>query len=183
MAKKGEPGLAENSDLPARHVACRIEPGNGETEFILRPYTSADQDAAIALWLAAWQAAYPQIDFAARLAWWRDHWRKLTEAAKIVIAVDARGAARGAMIGFVTVEPATHYLDQLVVAPDRWGTAVGAALVGQAKRLSPDFIDLDVNADNGRALGFYKKHGFVVSGDGVNALSGRPVHHMRWRGA
>jgi len=162
---------------------CRSKPGNDANEFMLRPYAPADDDAAMALWLAAWQKTYPQIDFAARLPWWRDHWRKLADSATIVVAVEAGGADRGKIIGFVTVEPATHYLDQLVVAPDYWGKAVGTALIGQARQLSPGFIDLDVNTDNARALGFYRKHGFVVTGDGVNALSGRPVHHLRWRGA
>jgi putative acetyltransferase len=149
--------------------------------FTLRPYANADADAAIALWLATWQATYPQIDFAARLSWWREHWRKLTASATIAVAVAAQDGRSEKMIGFVTIEPHTHYLDQLVVAPEYWGKAVAAALIAEAKRLSPDFIDLDVNTDNARALGFYRKHGFVVIGDGVNASSGRPVHHLRWR--
>ena len=32
-----------------------------------------------------------------------------------------------------------------------------------------------------RAISFYRKDGFVITGDGVNALSGRAVHHMSWR--
>ena len=87
------------------------------------------------------------------------------------------------MIGFVTIEPHTHYLDQLVVAPQFWGHAVAAALMAQAKQISPDFIDLDVNTDNARALAFYKKQGFAVTGEGVNAFSGRPIYHLRWRRA
>jgi putative acetyltransferase len=160
---------------------CRVKPGNDESVFYLRPYTPADEEAAIALWLATWQATYPQIDFATRLDWWREHWRKLAAAAKITIAVDAQGGSSEKIIGFVTIEPHTHYLDQLVVAPDYWGQAVAVALIAEAKRLAGDFIDLDVNTDNARALGFYRKHGFVITGDGVNTLSGRPVHHLRWR--
>jgi putative acetyltransferase len=38
----------------------------------LRPYDPRDEDAAVALWLRTWQAAYPAIDFAARLGWWRE---------------------------------------------------------------------------------------------------------------
>ena len=41
----------------------------------LRPYAAADEDAAIALWQRTWQAAYPDIDFAARVEWWRRRWR------------------------------------------------------------------------------------------------------------
>ncbi len=39
----------------------------------------------------------------------------------------------GAMIGFVTVDPHTLYLDQIVVAPEHWGSGVGAALIAEAK--------------------------------------------------
>jgi putative acetyltransferase len=143
----------------------------------LRRYDARDEDAAIALWLRTWQAAYPQLDFAERLAWWRERWRdELVPAAEIMIA-----EAGGEIIGFVTVDPRTLYLDQIVVAPEQWGSGVGAALVAEAKRRSPMGLDLDVNIDNARAIRFYAKHGFVISGAGVNPISGKPVHRMRWR--
>ena len=143
----------------------------------LRRYEAGDEAAAIALWLRIWQAAYPQLDFAARLDWWRERWRtELVPSAAIVIA-----EAAGEMIGFVTVDPRTLYLDQLVVAPPRWGSGVAAALIAAAKRLSPTGLDLDVNTDNARAIRFYGKEGFVVSGKGVNPVSGKPLHRMTWR--
>ncbi len=143
----------------------------------LRRYETRDEAAAIALWLRSWQAAYPQLDFAARLDWWRERWRsELVPSATIVIA-----EAAGEMIGFVTVDPRTLYLDQLVVAPQRWGSGAGAALIAEAKRLSPAGLDLDVNTDNARAIRFYGREGFVVSGAGVNPISGKPVHRMSWR--
>jgi len=148
----------------------------------LRPYAARDEEEAIALWLRSWQAAYPQLDFAARLDWWRRRWRdELVPAAQIVIAEEATAGGAPRMIGFVTVDPATLYLDQLVVAPERWRGGVGAALVAQAKRLSPRGLDLDVNTDNARALGFYATQGFLISGSGVNPISGKPVHRMSWR--
>jgi putative acetyltransferase len=145
--------------------------------FDLRPYRPSDEDASVALWLRAWTAAYPEMDFAERLDWWRERWRsELLPAASVVIAEEA-----DTMVGFVTVDPRTLYLDQLVVAPERWRSGVGAALVGEAKRLSPHGLDLHVNIDNARALSFYAKHGFVISGADVNPISGRPVHRMSWR--
>jgi putative acetyltransferase len=85
------------------------------------------------------------------------------------------------MIGFVTVEPNTLYLDQIVVAPERWGTGVAQALIAEAKRISPKGLDLDVNTDNARAIRFYEKYGFAISGAGKNPLSGKPIHCMSWR--
>jgi putative acetyltransferase len=146
------------------------------TGFKLRPYAAADEDAAIDLWLRTWQQAYPAIDFATRLAWWRERWRtELVPQAQIVVA-----ESEGGMIGFVTVDPQTLYLDQIVVAPEAWGSNAGEALLGEARRLSPRGLDLQVNQDNARAIKFYEKHGFVITGDDKNA-SGRATYWMKWR--
>jgi putative acetyltransferase len=145
--------------------------------FTLRPYAPADEDAAIELWRRTWQQAYPRIDFTARLDWWRQRWRdELVPAATITVA-----EAGGKMIGFVTVDPRTFDLDQIVVAPETWGMGVATALMAEAKRISPAGLDLHVNTDNTRAISFYEKHGFVISGEAINWRSGAPVHKMSWR--
>jgi putative acetyltransferase len=143
----------------------------------LRAYAAADEDAAVELWQRSWQEAYPDIDFAARVGWWRERWQnELVPQAKIVVA-----EMDGVMEGFVTVDPKTGYLDQIVVAPEFWGSNVAALLLDAGKRLSPARLDLLVNKDNGRAIAFYEKNGFSLAGDGVNPVSGRPVFRMRWR--
>ena len=145
--------------------------------FTLRRYRASDEDAAIALWQRTWQAAYPHIDFAARVEWWRQRWRaELVPTAAIAVAENA-----GKIIGFVTVDPRSLYLDQLVAAPEHWGSGLGAALIAEAQRLSPAGLDLDVNVDNARAIGFYAKQGFAITGAGKNPISGKPVHRMSWR--
>jgi putative acetyltransferase len=145
--------------------------------FTLRPYRPEDEDAAIALWQETWQQAFPSIDFAARLTWWRERWRgELVPNAAIMVAEQA-----GELIGFVTID-ANNYLDQLVVAPDRWGSELGNMLVNEAKRLSPDRITLLVNTDNTRAIRFYERNGFVNAGGDVNPTSGKPVLRMEWKG-
>jgi putative acetyltransferase len=145
--------------------------------FTLRPYTAADEDAAIELWRRTWQKHYPHIDFAARLPWWRERWRKeLVPVAKVVVAEQA-----GEIIGFVTVDPTNMYLDQLAVAPEYWGSGVALALLDEAKRISPNGLNLLVNKDNARAIRFYEKHGFVYDGEDKNPVSGIVVNRMRWR--
>ncbi len=145
--------------------------------FHLRPYRAEDEDAAIALWLKTWQQAYPSIDFAVRVPWWRARWRnELVPNAAIIVAEEA-----GELAGFVTID-AKGYLDQLVVTPDRWGSVLATRLVGEAKRLSPDRITLLVNTDNVRAIRFYERNGFVHAGEDVNPTSGRPVLRMEWKG-
>ena len=145
--------------------------------FRLRPYRAADEDTAIELWRRSWQVAYPHLDFAARLDWWRERWRnELVGTATIVL-----DEAGGEVVGFVTVDPRTLYLDQIVVAPEAWGSKIAGALLAEAKRLSPRGLDLKVNADNARAIRFYQKQGFVITGDATNPRSGAPIHTMAWR--
>jgi putative acetyltransferase len=142
----------------------------------LRPYRPDDEDALIELWLKTWREAYPSIDFAARVPWWRERWRnELVPNAEVIVAEDARSP-----VGFVTIDK-QGYLDQLVVAPDRWGSEIADALVNEAKRLSPDSITLLVNDDNARAIRFYERNGFVHAGKDVNPSSGRPVLKMMWK--
>lgn len=144
--------------------------------FHLRPYRAEDEDASIALWLRTWQLAYPSIDFAARLAWWRERWRnELVPNAAIVVAEQDQD-----QIGFVTID-GSGYLDQLVVSPDHWGSKLATALVDEAKRLSPCGVTLKVNADNNRAIRFYERNGFVHDGEDVNPSSKRLILKMAWK--
>jgi putative acetyltransferase len=146
-------------------------------DFQLRPYRAGDEDAAIALWQETWQQAYPEIDFAVRVAWWRERWRsELVPNAAIIVAEQ-----ENALVGFVTID-GQGYLDQLVVSPNRWGSDLANALVEEAKRLSPGGVTLLVNKDNARAIRFYERNGFVHAGEDVNPTSGRPVLKMAWKG-
>ena len=147
------------------------------TALALRPYSPTDEDDAIELWRHTWQQHYPHIDFAERVDWWRARWRnELVPAATVSVA-----EADGRMVGFVTVDPKTGYLDQIVVAPEAWGSGVATLLMDEARRISPVGLDLNVNADNARAIRFYEKQGFVDVGETVNEISGAPVRMMRWR--
>jgi len=142
----------------------------------LRAYTTADEAAAVELWRQTWQEAYPAIDFSARLDWWRERWRsELVPSTTITVA-----EAAGTLVGFVTVNRTTGYLDQIVVGSNHWGAGVAEMLLAEGKRLSPDGLALHVNQDNARAVRFYQKHGFGVAGEDVNPRSGAPVYLMKW---
>src|SRR5207249_7565011 len=139
-------------EILAKQMDARIKSGHDEcasmsTAFHLRPYRAEDEDAAIELWRQTWQQAYPSIDFAARVPWWRERWRnELVPNVAIIVAEQA-----DTLIGFVTID-LKGYLDQLVVSPTHWGSELGNALLDEAKRLSPDRITLLVNTDNARAI-------------------------------
>jgi putative acetyltransferase len=162
-------------------VDGRDKPGHDEgmtmSQITLRPYSADDEDAAIELWRRTWQQHYPQIDFNARVAWWRERWcNELVPLARIVLA-----ERDGTLSGFVTVDPKTMYLDQIVVAPEHWGSAIALALLDEAKRISPRGLELLVNKDNARAIRFYEKHAFAYAGEDKNPVSGKPVNRMAWR--
>ena len=125
----------------------------------LRPYAAADEDAAIELWRRTWQQAYPDIDFAARVAWWRERWRnELVPQATIVVA-----EMDGVLEGFVTVDPKTGYLDQIVVAPEFWGSNVAAHAARRRPSASRRRGSICWSTRTTPAPSrFYEKHGFVL---------------------
>ena len=143
----------------------------------IRSMQPADLQETLDVWVAAWQVAYPAIDFNARRGWTADRIAELerTGSRSLIALKD------GSIVGALVVNPETGYLDQIVVAADHQGSGVAEILLSEARRLSPTKLDLHVNQDNSRAIRFYQKHGFAISGEALNWRSGAPVHRMSWR--
>jgi putative acetyltransferase len=145
--------------------------------FSLRRYGESDWPALLALWIESWTQARPDIDFSARAPWLAELFASsLAAGAEIFVAEDAQGLA-----GFVLFDPARKWLEQIAVAPRGKGSGAAQALIGEAKAACPEGFGLDVNADNFRALAFYRREGFVQTGEGENPLSGRPKVILRWK--
>jgi putative acetyltransferase len=143
----------------------------------LRPFAPGDFEALADFWVAAWTATGIGIDFRARRPWLAEHIAGLLAAgADIVVACGHKGAP----VGFVTLDRATGYLDQLCVAPHAQGQGVARALLSEAKRRSRGRLELHVNAENPRARAFYARAGFAAIGEATSALSGRPTLRMEW---
>ncbi|MFM1728465.1 acetyltransferase [Prescottella soli] len=70
-------------------------------------------------------------------------------------------------------------LEMLFVADAQRGQGVGSALLRRAVADHPD-LHLDVNEQNPQAVGFYERHGFVVTGRSATDADGRPfpILHM-----
>ncbi len=146
-------------------------------DLIVRPMLPADLPETLDVWVAAWQAAYPAIDFEVRRGWTRDRIAELerTGSQSLVVLGDGR------ILGALVVNPDTGYLDQLVVATECQGRGIAEVLMAEARRLSPAGLDLHVNQDNARAVRFYEKQGFAITGEDKNPRSGAPVYTMSWR--
>jgi len=143
----------------------------------LRPYRADDLEPALDLWRRAWDRTMPEIDFGARLGWWRGRWsNELVPNNEIVIAEES-----GKPVGFVVIDKNSGYLDQIVVDPAFWGGGTARVLLDEAKRICPGGITLDVNQNNPRALRFYQREGFDISGTGTNPISGKPIYRCAWR--
>ena len=148
------------------------------TTIALRPPAPDERERLADLWVASWRATYRDIDFEARRAWFLDHLEKLEKVGgETICAFDDL-----TMLGFVVIDVTTGWLDQIAVDPDAFGSGCAKRLLDEARRLSPAGVTLDVNADNFRALRFYAREGFVKTGEGANAMSGRKTVSLEWRG-
>ncbi|PWB79454.1 MAG: GNAT family N-acetyltransferase [Methylocystaceae bacterium] len=130
------------------------------------------------MWVAAWRATYADIDFEARRDWLRAQILRLERDGAQTLCL-LQGAPP-TLAGFIVLDPGTHWLDQLCVHPSHFGTGAAKELIEAARRLSPERIRLDVNADNARAVAFYERRGFLRIGEGRAGLSGRPTLLMEW---
>jgi putative acetyltransferase len=138
---------------------------------------AADLPETIDLWVAAWQVAYPAIDFEKRRGWAVEHIADLEQDGSLSFVA----LTGGNIVGLLVVDPNSGYLDQIVVATDQQGSGVADALLAHARKQSPDGLDLHVNQDNARAVRFYEKNGFTKSGTDMNATSKAPTYKMSWR--
>lgn len=94
--------------------------------------------------------------------------------APLWLAVDGEDRA----IGFLLMNDS--HMEALFIDPRHRGGGIGRALVDHAVALH-GAITTDVNAQNGQAVGFYARLGFVVTGRSDRDGQGRPypLVHLR----
>lgn len=183
---KAPPGPPQPPSLPARASGKRLKPWLRRRAILARTLreivdlTPWHLGPVADLWVASWAKTMPSIDFEARRAWFVDH---LLEGLAQGVRIRCAHVETGDVAGFVMIDPATGWLDQIAVHPDAWGAGIAEALVADARRISPARVGLDVNADNARAVAFYEKQGFVRVGEGRNPRSGLPTLVLEWRPA
>jgi GNAT superfamily N-acetyltransferase len=77
-----------------------------------------------------------------------------------------------------------RWIEHLYVDPEWTGQGLGSELLGRAKQVHPDGLDLWTFESNTDARRFYERHGFIAVGstDGDNE-EGAPDVHYRWSGS
>ena len=124
------------------------------------------------LWAPHWGPDLPPLAFHDRHDWLFDHIENLHEAgSRTICAVNGR---TGGVAGFVTFDPRPA---RCIRSWWRQARAERARrqLLDEAKRFSPRGLEVDVDASNTRALGFFAREGFVET-----AREGESVR-MQWR--
>jgi len=142
---------------------------------LLRAVPAHDLPRLTDLWVESWASLELDIDFEARRAWLPEHLQSLVAGGAALVGVYAPELA-----GFVTINPATGWLDQICVAPRHFGSGAALALMNEAKRLAHHRVELDVVEANPRAIRFYEREGFKTIGFGVSPRSGLKTRLMRW---
>src|SRR5947208_2916866 len=90
------------------------------------------------LWVESWQAAYPSIDFSARRDWAQTRLAELQREGSWVFVAQAEGQ----LVGLVTVEPGTGYIDQIAVATASQRRGIASRLIAAARGVSPAVLEL-----------------------------------------
>lgn len=134
----------------------------------------ADEAAAVrTLLVRCWHATYDEWYGAAKVADITDRWhaadllrRQAEDPAQRCLVAEAGGAPVGHALARRSGEDRVE-LARLYVAPERQGNGIGAALLQAVLAGWPGVkvAELEVEARNEKAIGFYQKFGFVLVGE------------------
>lgn len=142
---------------------------------IVRVATAADVPAVVAIHLASWDAAKEGLVLPTRRSGEQrtELWEGFLREARgsLLVACDPEP------VGFIAFGPSRDddrdgecEVYTLYVAPERWRTGVGSALMAHVPPGEP--VSLWVTEGNARAREFYARHGFVPDG------ASEPGHHV-----
>ncbi|MBW2231655.1 MAG: GNAT family N-acetyltransferase [Deltaproteobacteria bacterium] len=133
-------------------------------EVSVRPYAAADQARLIEIWHASKRDVYTFIPLEQTYTIENDtefFRARIEPRCELFVAeVDAE------IVGYMAMEGS--YIDRLYVDPARQRSGIGARLIGEAKRRSPQGLQLHTHQKNERARCFYAKHEFVAVRFGVS---------------
>lgn len=145
----------------------------------IRPYQADDLDTVVSLRHRSWSAALPDLVHLQPIGQWRDRFREEIVPGETVWVAEMDGR----IVGFIALDEASGYLDQMFVEPEAQSRGIGRALTTWAKNRCPAGLRLHTLAQNTRARSLYESHGFHVVAKGVNAVNGQPNVEYVWHPA
>lgn len=155
---------------------------DGEPDLSLRPGTAEDAVPLADLFIAAREAAFPQMPAPVHPPEDIHRWfgQQLSDEGSREVWLAERDDV---VIAYLLLDP--EWLDSLYVRPDLTGQGIGAVLLDLAKSLRPEGFALWVFESNVDAQRFYQRHGLVETErtDGSGNEENAPDVKMVWPGA
>jgi ribosomal protein S18 acetylase RimI-like enzyme len=87
----------------------------------------------------------------------------------------------GAIAAMLALHLPKMYLDQLFVAPEYQGQALGRKLLAFTRQRLPDEIYLRCVRENEKAWRWYEREGFVFEKEQVEPMTGFVMKYYRWK--
>ncbi len=144
----------------------------------IRPAGTEDAPAVAEVWLRARRAAVPAIPAPVHDD---DEFREWVATVLLPQRSTWVAVVEGRVLAMMTA--GDGWIDQLYVDPFVQSRGIGTLLVGRAKELCPEGLDLWTFQANTGARRFYARHGFIAveTTDGDNE-EGAPDVRYRWEG-
>lgn len=139
---------------------------------MIRPFTAADAQQAVSIWLAGSLQAHHFIE--------REYWESQQEAMAERYLPSAQTYVleeQGRLLGFVSLMD--DYLAAIFVDPTEQQRGLGQRLLNYAKELRSQ-LQLKVYTANEPAVRFYQKHGFSIIEETRDEATGASEWVMHW---
>jgi ribosomal protein S18 acetylase RimI-like enzyme len=123
---------------------------------LIREFRHADRDYCATIYQLAWREIFPGTERVISAQQLEDD----TQGEQIVVAEKCRE-----VVGFASLWKPKSFLHHLHVHPSHHRQGIGSALLRHVLQLAESDVSLKCQIDNGRALQFYRHHGFEETGE------------------
>lgn len=141
---------------------------------MIRPMQENEIHQVMDIWLTSTIKAHPFIEE----KYWLKHYRtvknKYLKVAKTFVAEED-----GVLVGFISILN-EDFIGGLFVIPGRQGHTIGSALLAKVQEIYPS-LRAHAYEKNPRAVRFYKRHGFEVTGQQNNLDSSFSEYVLDWK--
>lgn len=141
---------------------------------MIRNMQEKDIHQVMDVWLTSTIKAHPFIEE----KYWLKHYRtvqnKYLKVAKTYVAEEG-----GVVVGFISILQ-DSFIGALFVIPGRQGHKLGSALLAHVQEIYPK-LSAHAYEKNPRAIHFYRKHGFEVTGQQSNLDSSYSEYVLEWQ--